>query len=137
MAGPISRGISAGEEAARAYNEAVGNMTGSLTDIAKMTGGPSQFDAGDIPSVGYLANLKANLSEASKLRESNATRQLKGIPSYTQGYRAYLKWRYPSRYGGGSGSSSGTISNPNSLNPNAWQNSIAVGDITSAPGYGG
>lgn len=106
MAEPYSRFLSsvAGNESAlRGGVENIVNMSGGLQDIAARTGA-DQISSAGIPSIGGLANMKANVGTESKLRESNVARQVKGLPSYASGYRQYLMWRYPTRYGSGSSS---------------------------------
>lgn len=106
MAEPYSRFSSsvAGNEASfRGGIENISNMSGGLQDIAARTGA-DQITSEGIPSIGGLANMKANVGTQSNLRQSNVTRQVKGLPAYASGYRQYLMWRYPNRYGSGSSS---------------------------------
>lgn len=81
------------------------NLTGETADIAAKTGGPTNLDLYSIPSVAGLASQKAYLESRSKARTKQAKSLTKWLPSYQKSYREYLKWRYPTRYGGGSGSS--------------------------------
>jgi hypothetical protein len=111
--GPIRTGINQRESQFRSEVDRISNMGPTLQNIAAQTAGPEQFNVGDIPSVGYLANLKAGAQMSSQARGDMANRQINRLPQYVKGYRSYLQWRYPTRYGGGDGgygSSSGGAS---------------------------
>ena len=79
------------------------NMDSSLQNIAARTGMQGTINPSDIPSVAGLANTQAYVTGSSKLRSTNTTATVKGLPGYVKSYRNYLRWRYPSRYGGGTG----------------------------------
>lgn len=131
--GPIRRGINEREAALQSEVGRISNLGPTLQQIAAQTAGPEQFNAGEIPSVGYLANLKAGAVGASELRKGEANRAINRLPQYIKGYRAYLKWRYPNRYGGGGGGYGG------SAGSNVDYGDI-LGDmpgITGHPGIGG
>ena len=87
------------------------NMTGSLQDIAAQTGAPGQINPSEIPSVAGLASQQAYINTTSKAREANTKEKVRQMPSYISGYRSYLKWRYPNRYGGGSKTNYATTPN--------------------------
>ena len=79
------------------------NMTSSLQSIADQTGMQGTINPADIPSVAGLANTQAGVTASSNLRSKNTTEAVKGLPSYIKSYSNYLRWRYPSRYGGKKG----------------------------------
>lgn len=129
--GPIRRGINERETALQSDVERISNMGPTLQNIAAQTAAPEQFNAGEIPSVGYLANLKAGAQAASSLRKSEANRLINRLPSYTKGYRDYLKWRYPTRYGGKG--SSNPYGGPTGATTD-WASILNMPGITGAPG---
>lgn len=104
--GRYAASVTGTESALQRGSENVANMSGGLQDIAGKTGA-SEISASEIPSIGGLANMKANINTQSAARMSNNLRMVKGLPAYASGYRQYLMWRYPTRYGS-SGSSSTT-----------------------------
>lgn len=71
---------------------------------------PSAIDPNDIPSVGALANMQAISGTQSTAREAQGKAAVKRLPQYVDAYRNYLKWRYPTRYGSSTSSSSPSIS---------------------------
>ena len=88
------------------------NMGASLGQYGAQTGAPGAINPQEIPSVAALANYKAIAQTASQEREANMQSRRKQLPSYVDAYRKYLKWRYPTRYGGGSGGSTpGSLTN--------------------------
>jgi hypothetical protein len=89
------------------------NMTGSLQDIAAQTGAPGAIQASEIPAVAGLASQQAYVNSASRSREATTKEKVRQMPSYISGYKSYLKWRYPTRYGGGSGNDYSTTPNLN------------------------
>lgn len=91
------------EGALRTDVPAVLNMTGTLSDIASKTGAPGALEGNEIPAVANLANRKSYLDATSRTREESSQRAIKQLPKYVSSYRNYLKWRYPSRYGGKTG----------------------------------
>jgi hypothetical protein len=69
---------------------------------------PSAIDPNEIPSVGALANMKAISGTQSTARQEQNKSAVRRLPQYVDAYRSYLKWRYPTRYGGrGGGNASG------------------------------
>lgn len=70
---------------------------------------PSAINPNDIPSVGALANMQAVSNTQSTARQTQGKAAVKRLPQYVDAYRGYLKWRYPTRYGGGTGGSSGGV----------------------------
>lgn len=101
-AGPIRRSINTGEKTLRSDIANMKNMAPSLQAIDQNTGAPGAINANEIPMVGMLANQAATSTTASQARADLANKQINALPQYKTGYRAYLKWRYPNRYGGGS-----------------------------------
>lgn len=98
----FSNEIAAREAALQSDISNITNMSGSLKNIAAQTGNPSAvYSESDIPSIGGLANMKATTNTMSNQRMTNSKNQVKDLPGYVKSYRSYLKWRYPSRYGGG------------------------------------
>lgn len=92
----------------KAYRERAGalaNMSTTAPTIQQQQQVANQINPDEIPAVRALANYQATGAEQSSLRQKAGSRTMKGMPKYVTGYRSYLKWRYPSRYGGGSGSS--------------------------------
>ena len=83
------------------------NMTDSLATIGQQTGAPGAINPSEIPSVAALANLRASAQTASHDRESLIKTRRKQAGSYINAYNKYLKWRYPSVYGGGSSGGGG------------------------------
>jgi hypothetical protein len=79
------------------------NMNNSLQGIAERTGMQGTINPLEVPSVAGLANTQAYIAGSSKLRSADTTAKVKGLPGYVTSYRNYLRWRYPSRYGGGTG----------------------------------
>lgn len=94
-------------------NQAAGlsNMSSSLTDVAASTGAPAAINPAEVPSISGLASMKAGVGDLSTVRERKEKSQIRNLPKYVSAYRNYLQWRYPSRYGGGSGGGAPT-SNP-------------------------
>lgn len=131
--GPIRRGINERETALQGDVERISKMGPTLQEIASQTAGPEQFNAGEIPSVGYLANLKAGAQAASSLRKDEANRLINRLPGYTKGYRDYLKWRYPTRYGGKG--SSNPYGGPTGGVPD-WASILNMPGLTEVPGMG-
>lgn len=84
------------------------NMTDSLTSIGQQTGAPGPINPAEIPSVAALANLRASAQTASQEREQQIRTRRRQAGSYIGAYRKYLKWRYPSVYGGGSSGGGGS-----------------------------
>ena len=103
--GPIRTRINAGESALRENIATLANINPALSQISQQTGGPADIPANEIPSIGALANMQAIGQSTSQARSNQANALINSLPQYTKGYRAYLKWRYPSRYGGGSSNS--------------------------------
>jgi hypothetical protein len=68
---------------------------------------PSAINPNEIPSVGALANMQAISNTQSTARQDQNRAAIKRLPQYVDAYKNYLKWRYPTRYGGGSGNASG------------------------------
>jgi hypothetical protein len=68
---------------------------------------PSAIDPNEIPSVGALANMKAISGTQSTARQDQNKSAIKRLPQYVDAYRSYLKWRYPTRYGGKGGGGGG------------------------------
>ena len=101
--GPIRTRINAGESALRENIATLANINPALSQISQQTGGPADIPANEIPSIGALANMQAIGQSTSQARSNQANALINSLPQYTKGYRAYLKWRYPSRYGGGGG----------------------------------
>lgn len=79
------------------------NMTSSLQSIGERVGMQGTINPTDIPSVAGLANTQATVTASSKLRSKNTATSAKNLPAYVDSYRNYLRWRYPSRYGGKTG----------------------------------
>jgi hypothetical protein len=103
----LAQQVAARETAFRDNLAGQSNMTASLAQYGAQTGAPGTINPQEIPSVAALANYQAIAQTASQQRQANMQTRRKELPSYVNSYRKYLKWRYPSRYGGGSGSSSG------------------------------
>lgn len=96
----LANSVAMREGALREQTPNILNMSGTLQDIGAQTGAPGNIQAGEIPSVMGLASQQAYVNTASQARETAAKRQAKQLPAYVSSYRNYLKWRYPSRYGG-------------------------------------
>ena len=108
----FSNEIAARQAALQAETANITNMSGALSSIAAQTGNPGAvYSQAEIPSIGGLANMKATTDTMSNQRITNSKNQVKDLPGYVKSYRSYLKWRYPSRYGGSSGSSYGVTPN--------------------------
>lgn len=95
----FANAVAARETALRESTPDVLNMGPSLQSIAAQTGAPGAINANEIPSVAGLANQQAYINTSSLARQANTAEQVKQMPGYVSSYRAYLKWRYPSRYG--------------------------------------
>lgn len=83
--------------------EGLANMSSTLTDVAASTGAPAAINPAEIPSISGLASMRAGVSDLSSTRQTQQNRQIKNLPKYVSAYRNYLQWRYPTRYGRGSG----------------------------------
>ena len=127
--GPIRTDINQREAAFRADAERLANMAPSLQQIAASVGSAQGINPGDVPTIGYLANLKATAQQSSTSRASQSNRAINNLPSYINSYRSYLKWRYPKRYGGGSDTGSTFSAEP--YNP--W-GGLQMPGITAMPG---
>lgn len=97
--GPIRSDINQREAALRRDVENIAYMPPTLQQIAKSTGAPGEINPGEIPTVGYLANLKATAQQMSQSRANRANVTINNLPSFKKSYRNYLEWRYPTRYG--------------------------------------
>jgi hypothetical protein len=102
----LAEEVASREAAFRESAEGRANMGASLSQYGAQTGAPGTINAQEIPAVAALANYKAISQTASQERQDAMQERRKSLPSYVNAYRKYLKWRYPTRYGGG-GSSSG------------------------------
>lgn len=127
--GPIRTDINQREAAFRADAERIANMAPSLQQIAASVGSDQGLNPGEIPTVGYLANMKATAKQASTNRTDRSNAAINNLPSYINSYRTYLKWRYPKRYGGGSGDYSYSTA---AYNP--WGGLLQMPGITDIPG---
>jgi hypothetical protein len=103
----------------------ISNMSGALQDVAAQTGG-NVINQNEIPVLGAVSNQAGTIKAQSELRIKQSKATSKRMPNYVSGYRSYLQWRYPTRYGGGG---SGTTAN----SPYGY-NIPALGDPT---GFGG
>lgn len=81
----------------------IANMTSPLQNISQQTGALQNINPQEIASISGLANIQATAAGQSTAREKSGARLVKRMPAYVNSYRNYLKWRYPTRYGGGSG----------------------------------
>ena len=106
------------------------NMTSSLQSIANQTGMQGTINPADIPSVAGLANTQAGVSASSNLRSKNTTQMVKGLPGYIKSYNNYLRWRYPSRYGGKTGTNYSTDYTQSGYDP------ADIADPFAPPGFG-
>lgn len=79
------------------------DMQPALKAIATKTGAPGQINVEDVPSAYGLAQRLATNKSGVTSSQGYATKKISGLPQYVAGYRSYLRWRYPKRYGGGSG----------------------------------
>ena len=96
------------EQAFREQNPNRMNISGMLQPgQGTPSSPPSAINPNDIPSVGALANMQAISGTQSTARETQGKAAVKRLPQYVDAYRNYLKWRYPTRYGGGSGYTTG------------------------------
>lgn len=93
----------AAEKQARAKLENILNMQGPNEAISMATAGNPNVDIGSVPSVGSLANVRAVQETQSRLRTGQAKRSFRDLPRYARSYNQYLRWRYPTRYGSGTG----------------------------------
>jgi hypothetical protein len=105
----------------------ISNMSGALQDVAAQTGAGT-INPNEIPVLGAVSNQTGTIKAQSDLRIKQSKATSKRMPNYVSGYRSYLQWRYPTRYGGG-GSGTGT-----STNSSYGYNIPALGDPT---GFGG
>jgi hypothetical protein len=104
----------------------ISNMSGALQDVAAQTGG-NVINQNEIPVLGAVSNQAGTIKAQSDLRIKQSKATSKRMPNYVSGYRSYLQWRYPTRYGGGDGSGTST-------NSSYGYNIPALGDPT---GFGG
>lgn len=113
------------EQTFRSNAENVASMATPISDIAAQTGAPSAINQNEIASIAGLANIKAVAQNQSTARETLGQTTAKRMPKYVESYRNYLRWRYPSRYGGGAstGGSLGSYTVP------------SLGSIKQAPGF--
>lgn len=135
--GPIRTRINTGENTFQSNLGALSNIAPAATDIASAAAGPANFNPGDIPSVGYLANLQASMKQASETRKGAANTAINALPQYVKGYRSYLKWRYPNRYGGGSGSTYGYTGNSSGGGSTDYTAGLTLPNVAAPPSYGG
>ena len=84
--------------------QGLSNMTLPVQSVAQQTGASSPINPDEVPSIAGLASMRAGVSSMSDIRQKQNVKQVKNLPKYTSAYRNYLQWRYPTRYGGGSGS---------------------------------
>jgi hypothetical protein len=96
------------ESAMRDQAAGLGNMSGSLQNVAAQTGAPSAINPAEVPSIAGLASLQAGATNLSTGREKEQVKTVKNLPKYMSAYKNYLQWRYPTRYGSGGGG----LSNP-------------------------
>lgn len=82
----------------------IANMAGPMDSIEAQTGAPANINPQEIAAISGLANLQAIANTQSTQRQSSGSKLIKRMPNYVKSYRTYLQWRYPSRYGGGTGS---------------------------------
>ena len=101
-------------------------LRGEAADIANMSGSVGNINPNEVPAVGALANQQAQAGALSKIRESSSKASAKRMPKYVSAYRNYLQWRYPNRYGGGSGT--------DYTNTNTGGNSYSVPDLPAITG---
>lgn len=104
----LANSIAMREQGFRGNAENVAKMDAPLSSIGAQTGAPSAINPNEIASIAGLANIKAVSQTQSTQREQLGQRTAKRMPQYVKAYRNYLKWRYPSQYGGG-GSSGGVL----------------------------
>lgn len=112
MAKPYTKyanAIAMRESGLRDQAQGLANMSVPLSEVGAQVNAPSAINASEVPSIAGLASMQAGVSNLSDIREKQNVRQVKNLPKYTTAYKNYLKWRYPTRYGGGSSSS---LSNP-------------------------
>lgn len=93
------------EKEFRSTSPNIAAMTGPMQSIEAQTGAPSSINPQEIAALSGLANMQAISNTQSTQRQKEGARLAKRMPKYVESYRTYLKWRYPSRYGGGTGSS--------------------------------
>lgn len=103
----------------------ISNMSGALQDVAAQTGAGT-INPNEIPVLGAVSNQAGTIKAQSDLRIKQSKATSKRMPNYVSGYRSYLQWRYPTRYGGGG--------NDTSTNSSYGYNIPALGDPT---GFGG
>lgn len=128
--GPIRSDINQREAALRRDVENIADMPPTLQQIAVSTGAPGDINPGEIPTVGYLANLKAAAQTSSQARANRANVTINNLPGFKKSYRSYLEWRYPSRYGKKSTGKTYDYSNE-PYNP---YGGLTMPDITGMPG---
>lgn len=126
--GPIRTGINQRESTFRTTAENIANAAPTIQQLAAGTGAGEGFNPGEIPTVGYLANLKANVQQASKSRTDAANTTISGLKPYIRAYRQYLQWRYPKRYG--KESTGYTITGTSNYDP---YSGLKLPPITEAP----
>lgn len=99
------------EAGLRERAQGLSNMSLPLSEISTATGASSNINPAEIPSISGLASMRAGVSNLSNIRQGQQTKQIKNLPKYVSAYRNYLQWRYPTRYGSGSGGGM-PVSNP-------------------------
>lgn len=105
----LANSIAMREQGFRGNAENIAKMDTPLTAISAQTGAPSAINPNEIASIAGLANIKAVTQNQSTQREALGKTTASRMPKYVKAYRNYLKWRYPSQYGGG-GSTGGVLS---------------------------
>lgn len=92
------------ESGLRDQAQGLANISVPLSAVEAQVNAPSAINVNEIPSVAGLASMQAGVSNLSNIREKQNVKQVKNLPKYVSAYRNYLQWRYPTRYGGGNGS---------------------------------
>jgi hypothetical protein len=80
------------------------NMAPDLLRLGQQTGGAGAINIEDVPSAYGLAQRMAGAKGDVQSSQTSSLASINRLPQYVKGYRSYLKWRYPKRYGGGSSS---------------------------------
>jgi hypothetical protein len=108
------------------------DMQPALQSIAAKTKAPGQISAEDVPTAYGLAQRLATSKSGVTSSQGYATKKISGLPQYVAGYRSYLRWRYPKRYGGGSGETTYIPKGGSGININ-----VALPPVSAPPAFPG
>ena len=117
---------------AQAAVDKLGDMGPALQAIATRTGAPGTIAESGIPTAYGLAQRLATSKAPLESSKGYATNKIKGLPQYIAGYRSYLRWRYPKRYGGGSGETTYVPKGTSPININ-----VGLPPVTAPPSFPG